>query len=383
MLAQTNTFPSNGPVGIGVSSSPENALEIRSHNDINYDPTLLLTSGSIPFGASQTDGSVKAFFSLLNDRGNNNNNFGRFGLIPTPPQTTPIAQNYDVLLQAGANTSNMLFLISNPEGSDNSFKFFTHTKVERMRLTKDGFLGIGATTPRDQIHVSSGNGPSAMNCLYGAGGPMINMYYDLNMYKNFNGALASMQCAADANGVAFIVDRSITDGSPIIWNRSGYIFSGLRLNSNGNVGISEWNPQARLDITSQVRANANTRETALRIRNSAGTETFLVADDGYVLCSELKVAVPSSGDWTWADYVFNKEYKLLPLADVETYIKVHGHLPGIPSAKEVEENKGIEVAKIQAKLLEKIEELTLHVIRLQKELDETKSQLNLPQSKGK
>jgi hypothetical protein len=68
----------------------------------------------------------------------------------------------------------------------------------------------------------------------------------------------------------------------------------------------------------------------------------------------------------WADYVFAGDYRLMPLADVNSFIKQNGHLPGVPSAKEVAEN-GVNIADMTKVLLEKVEELTLHVIALKEE----------------
>jgi hypothetical protein len=67
----------------------------------------------------------------------------------------------------------------------------------------------------------------------------------------------------------------------------------------------------------------------------------------------------------WADYVFNKAYRLKPLAEVETFIQHHQHLPDVPSAAEVEQN-GVNLGEMEAVLLRKIEELTLYVIEQDK-----------------
>ena len=69
--------------------------------------------------------------------------------------------------------------------------------------------------------------------------------------------------------------------------------------------------------------------------------------------------------------MFEEEYKLLPLVEVEQYIKQNSRLPNIPSAKEVEEN-GVNLGEMQSKLLLKIEELTLYILDLQKQIDELK-----------
>lgn len=70
----------------------------------------------------------------------------------------------------------------------------------------------------------------------------------------------------------------------------------------------------------------------------------------------------------WADYVFEADYKLRSLEEVEAYISAHGHLPDVPSADEVETN-GVYLGETSATLLRKIEELTLYMISLKAEND--------------
>ena len=67
-----------------------------------------------------------------------------------------------------------------------------------------------------------------------------------------------------------------------------------------------------------------------------------------------------------ADYVFDENYNLQDLSEVEAYVKENKHLPGVPSAADMAEN-GMSVSQMSNLLLEKIEELTLHMIELQKE----------------
>lgn len=96
-----------------------------------------------------------------------------------------------------------------------------------------------------------------------------------------------------------------------------------------------------------------------------GTEnfgTYKLAVNGSIRSKEVVV---ESG---WADYVFDEKYKLPLLADVEKFIKQNKHLPNIPSAKEVEE-KGLHVGDVQKRMMEKIEELTLYIIKLNKKIE--------------
>ena len=78
---------------------------------------------------------------------------------------------------------------------------------------------------------------------------------------------------------------------------------------------------------------------------------------------------------TWADYVFNDEYTLMPLSDVETYIKSNNHLPNVPSESEVLTN-GINVAQMNETLLMKIEELTLYMIEQQKMIEQLQNEVS-------
>ncbi|MEK7325830.1 MAG: bZIP transcription factor, partial [Chloroflexota bacterium] len=70
------------------------------------------------------------------------------------------------------------------------------------------------------------------------------------------------------------------------------------------------------------------------------------------------------------------KYPLMPLSELERSIEEHGHLPGIPSAAQVAE-RGINVGQMQARLLEKVEELTLYVIEINKQLDGVKRENDL------
>lgn len=114
----------------------------------------------------------------------------------------------------------------------------------------------------------------------------------------------------------------------------------LVLQSNGgNVGIGTANPDHKLDVKGTIHA----------------------------LEVKVDVSVP-------ADYVFEENYYLTPLEEVETFIKENHHLPGIPSAKEIRET-GWELGVMSNKLLEKVEELTLYVIELKKENEEIKKEI--------
>ncbi len=84
---------------------------------------------------------------------------------------------------------------------------------------------------------------------------------------------------------------------------------------------------------------------------------------GGILTEQLKVALSTKADW--ADYVFDKTYKLPSLSYVEKFVNTNHHLPNIPSAQQLV-TEGVNIVQMQSKMLEKIEELTLYVIELNK-----------------
>lgn len=89
-----------------------------------------------------------------------------------------------------------------------------------------------------------------------------------------------------------------------------------------------------------------------------------------MLAEKVRVAVKGTADW--ADYVFEDDYDVMPIAQLDEYISENKHLPNVPSAEEVVEH-GLDVAQMDAKLLEKIEEAYLYIIDLQKQIDDLKS----------
>lgn len=98
---------------------------------------------------------------------------------------------------------------------------------------------------------------------------------------------------------------------------------------------------------------------------------YRVYNDGLVRAREVKVnlnVIPP-------DYVFEPNYNLMPIKDLETYITVNKHLPNIPSAAELLSSDGVELSTMQFKLLEKVEELTLYMIALKKENEMLKQRI--------
>lgn len=100
------------------------------------------------------------------------------------------------------------------------------------------------------------------------------------------------------------------------------------------------------------------------------SSSYALAVNGGILTDEVFIKNVEE----WFDKVLDKNYELLPLADLQRYIDQHGHLPEIPSEAEVME-EGYNMADMQGLLLKKIEELTLYTLKQQEEIDRLKRML--------
>jgi hypothetical protein len=151
---------------------------------------------------------------------------------------------------------------------------------------------------------------------------------------------------------------------------------GLAVTMGGQVGIGTV-PTASLHATGTIRFPDLTNNTSLtRVVVADANGNLFYRDAPWALNGAMNSDLAVNGTVSaqkmllsqtgrWPDYVFSKQYHLPSLTEVENFIKQNNHLPGIPSAAEVEK-KGIDVADTQAALLKKLEELTLYVIELEK-----------------
>lgn len=154
------------------------------------------------------------------------------------------------------------------------------------------------------------------------------------------------------SGGGYIVSGSVTstniaiDNNEIMARNNGAV-SKLYLNNDGG------------DI-SMCYAGGN-----VMIGASVPATGYLLSVDGKVICEELKVQLSES----WPDYVFDENYTMPSINELKKFVNDHKHLPGIPSAGEMEE-KGLSVGEMQTKMMQKIEELSLYVIQLQSQIDQ-------------
>ena len=230
------------------------------------------------------------------------------------------------------------------------------TPATRMVIDHQGHVGIGTTTPSEKLEVDGAikvgtlvfesgeitrRVPSwthpehtIMKSAFKSGiGDYLFLGSAGNNVETFNAGLM----ISDLEGLAF--GRADTDGS-------GLSSRVLVVNHSGNMGLGTETPTEKLEVIGNALV------------------------DGEIYSKKVKV---SATPGNWPDYVFDASYNLMPLSQVEAFIKANKHLPEVPSAKEVEEN-GQDLGEIQATLLKKMEEITLYMIEMKKEVEALKEE---------
>ncbi len=224
---------------------------------------------------------------------------------------------------------------SNRLGSTDGYPIRFCTKnVDRIFIDTAGRVGINTTDPLQKLHVLDGNiliSRSATDELGSANGTI---YFGDVATPNYPyGRWGIEYVSSEKEGYGLNFWKPWGDGQQI----QGNFF--LFLADSGNVGIGTNNPTAKLTVNGGIHAHS------------------------------LRISV-NTGRGDWPDYVFGEDYELMDLQDLEAYVNVHKHLPGVPSAEEVEGQGDVDLGEMNAILLEKVEELTRYIIDLQKQIDE-------------
>lgn len=165
----------------------------------------------------------------------------------------------------------------------------------------------------------------------------------------------------DNLGIGTSYPNALLDAKGTIMASSWYTDAGVSITGdNGNYGsiqgIDSYNAEYRNLVLQEFDGNV-----AIGTNDSKG---YKLAVNGSAIFTQAKVKLYGN----WPDYVFHRAYKLPSLKEVESFVKQHKHLPGVPSAKEVEEN-GVDLGANQTELLKKVEELTLYIIDINKRIE--------------
>jgi len=259
---------------------------------------------------------------------------------------SPITSTGDLGLYSLETDFHMRFVTNNAP-----FRFFSDGATDPIGATDlftiaaNGFVGIGTPYPTQTLDV---NGSVNVN-----GAMSVNDNAILLHFNNDNNH--GLRYA----GVGHPFANNTTIDGPAIYGFGGGILGSKNFNASTEKIALLWDINGNIGIGSDLLSN-----TYNNINNY-----FKLSVNGSIRSKEIVV------ETGWADFVFNENYKLITLDEVEKYINEKGHLPDIPSAKEVEEN-GVNVGELLKLQMQKIEELTLYLIEQDKRMQKMKKELD-------
>ncbi len=204
----------------------------------------------------------------------------------------------------------------------------------RMYIDTSGNIGVNTRYPYQMLHVVDGNIMITGSSTRAPGCPNGSMLF---------GSTADTSDHFGRWGIEYLCSESEGYGLNFWrpWLSSPGVYGNyfLFLSDSGRVGIGTKNPQAKLAV------------------------------NGDILAKSIRVNTSSI---YWPDYVFETNYQMMSINELNAFIAQNHHLPGVPSAKEIEAKGEVSLEVMNAMLLEKVEELTRYIIDLQKQIDELK-----------
>lgn len=379
-----NTFPSSGNVGIG-TSSPAELLHVNGRALFKGELYLDYSSGYsginwINFHHSRESYIGQYFTGVYASNGD-----GQLTLSSAGPVRASFGTEWGVY-------------------SKGTFNGTTYPLTQRMFMNNSGNLSIGSHSPQYKLDVGgilairSGAGSEiknansiqiAANYSSPLAGRVIfgdNTGWNMNFASIDNTTNQIVDCFAfgdngrlttiGPNAGVWFNDRSanksfigyqgdITNHAVGIYASGGGGWA-MTVLQNGNIGVANNTPTHKLDVNGNIYTNGKVLVGATDAGQYGG---YAMAVNGTAIFNKVKVKLYGN----WPDYVFNDDYKLPKLSYIESFIKQYKHLPGVPSATEVEKD-GVDVGDMQATLLKKIEELTLYMIELDKKVESLKKE---------
>ena len=295
-------------VGIG-TSSPSQRLHLSSGNMLLDYSNGAATTGNIFFGSPTFGtGSTTKAMRLSYYNGTAGSTLGGYLDVRVP----------------ALNNDGLIFRVDATNGG-----------TERMRIGANGNVGINASNPVAKLEVKTGSICST------------------NPLTSNDGVIFR-----NSAGTAGFADWGIQ-----YWQNT--------VHPNEPAGLNFWKPFgattgafANYVLYLQDDGKVKMGEVGTTVTGQANNNFRLFVKDG-IVTEKLLISTFGAGGWNWPDYVFAPDHKLRSLEEVEAFVKKEKHLPNVPSAAEVNQN-GIEIAQMNATLLEKVEELTLYLVDLNK-----------------
>ena len=268
------------------------------------------------------------------------------------------------------------FRSTKPKSAMNRVKiiFAMAAFVAMSACVKAQALGVGISNPQAHLHVHSTDGVGDIPTDPNPGGGLrdsilppppnpneVSYYTTLLVTNNNTGSEAT-------DGLLL---RQFDNDVTISQQENGFLKvengnTVFKMTSSG-VGIGDTYQGVMFNVVGKARFTQEVNVVGGLVCGAFRVSDGLYCDaNGNLEVKHLKVTMN-----VWPDYVFDNGYTLMPLGELEKYISRNNHMPGVPSAEDVEKD-GSDLGEMNRILMEKVEELTLYIIDLQKQIDELK-----------
>lgn len=225
-----------------------------------------------------------------------------------------------------------------------------------FHMQNNGSVGIGTAPGASKVRINSTNTNNNVDILFNGG------------YRGgINANDSAMVIASATNGLCLVGDCGAQNRLIIQPPTSGGGF--INTFFPGRVGMFTNTPQTSFHVNGNMILGGSSRMPAAGYRLNV---------EGKIICEEVRVQLASA----WPDYVFDPEYPLLPVSQLEQKVKMQKHLPGVPSAAEIEALKGFDMGETQRILLEKIEELYLYMFQMNNRMETLERENKMLKQKG-
>ncbi|HCT30016.1 MAG TPA: hypothetical protein DIW31_04650 [Bacteroidales bacterium] len=378
-----------------IGTTDNKDLIIRTNNT---EKVRVTSNGNVGIGTTSPATKLEVLSGL------SNNEIARFG--GTVSERGLILSSFVV-----GGTNEVGFNFNAPGAGGAAAISFSTLSTERMIINYDGKVGIGTTTANNKLEINHGT--------VGNSGLRFTQLNSSSTAVAGNGKFLSVNSTGDViltdagNSTSTWNIRGntgtnptnnfigTTDNQDFVIRTNNY--ERIRVTSDGSIGIGTI-PQHRLHVAGDVFFSTGENSETFVIQNgpsgynalrydgdnnllllqeNAGnvgigttdTKGFKLAVAGRVIAEEVIIRLQP-----WPDFIFNSNHKLRSLSELEQFIKTNKHLPEIPTEKEAQE-QGIGVGEMNAKLLQKIEELTLYIIDQNKRIEALENEVKNLNSK--
>lgn len=296
------------------------------------------------------------------------------------------SNDWRIIINDSANGGANYFAIEDSTAGNQPFRVDAGAGANALRIESGGNVGLGNSNPAVELHVTDGDTPTLRLEQNGSSGFTPQTFDVASNEANFfirdvtNGSRLPFRIKpGSGNDDAIVIAANgdvgmgtDTPGAPLHARRTGSTFEMLRLEATdgSGMGIRMLDGSFGIDFNNtgnEFRVNVDTEA-------GAGAELRLASNGDLTVTGDVFSATCTSpGSPCAPDYVFEPDYELMPLDELAEFVSREKHLPNVPSGKEL--IGPISLNKLQMKLLEKIEELTLYTLAQEKTITELQARL--------